>query len=197
MAEGLRMRRPSPATGRSGQAAIDAFIAANPKTTLQGRWLAANAPPASWATTPYWGVNTFRFRGADGEVRPARWVFEPAAGTQRLSDEQMRSLPADFLAEELRGRIAQAPAAFDMMLIFPQAGDDLNDPTVAWPDNRPCVTAGRLTVIKVAPGPGGACDRISLLALANQPRVELSDEPTLCARPAPYAVSLSKRMRAQ
>ena len=107
------------------------------KTTLQERWLAANVLPASWATTHYRGVNTFRFRGADGEVRPARWVFEPVAGTQRLSNEQMRSLPADFLTEELRSRVAQAPAAFDMMLIFPQAGDDLNDPTIAWLDDWP------------------------------------------------------------
>jgi catalase len=197
LVEGLRVRRPDPATGRPNQEAINAFVAANPKTTLQGRWLAANAPPASWATTPYWGVNTFRFRGADGEIRPARWVFEPVAGTQRLSEEQTRSLPANFLAEELRSRTAQAPAAFDMMLIFPQAGDDLNDPTTAWPDDRQRVTVGRLTVTEVAPGPGGACDRISFLALANSPGVEFSDDPTLRARPAPYALSLVKRTRAQ
>ena len=197
LVEGLRVRRPDPATGRPNQEAINAFVAANPKTTLQGRWLAANAPPASWATTPYWGVNTFRFRGADGEIRPARWVFEPVAGTQRLNEEQTRSLPADFLAEELRGRVAQGPAAFDMMLIFPQAGDDLNDPTAAWPDDRQRVTVGRLTVTGVAPGPGGACDRISFLALANSPGVEFSDDPTLRARPAPYALSLVKRTRPQ
>ena len=197
LVEGLRVRRPDPATGRPNQEAINAFVAANPKTTLQGRWLAANAPPASWAATPYWGVNTFRFRGADGEVRPARWVFEPAAGTQRLTEEQMRTLPPDFLAEELRGRVAQAPVGFDMVLIFPQAGDDLNDPTTAWPDDRPRVTVGRLTVTEVASGPGGACDRISFLALANSPGVEFSDDPTLRARPAPYAVSLSKRTRPQ
>jgi catalase len=58
-------------------------------------------------------------------------------GTQRLSDEQMRSLPADFLADELRIRVAQATAAFDRMLIFPQAGDNLNDPTTTWPDAWP------------------------------------------------------------
>ena len=197
LVEGLRVRRPDPATGRPNQTAIDAFVAANPKTTLQGRWLTANAPPASWATTPYWGVNTFRFRGADGEVRPARWVFEPVAGTQRLSDEQIRSMPADFLADELRGRVAQSPVAFDMMLIFPQASDDLNDPTMAWPDDRQRVTVGRLTVAEVAPAAGGACDRISFLALANPPGVEFSDDPTLRARPAPYAISLSKRTRPQ
>ncbi|WP_158292427.1 catalase family peroxidase [Paracraurococcus ruber] len=191
--ENLRVRRPDPATGRPDQARIDAFVAANPKVALQGRWLAATLPPASFASTPYWGVNTFRFRGADGEVRPARWVFEPAAGVARLTEEQMRSLPTDFLAEELRGRVARAPVAFDMVLQFPGPGDDLNDPTMAWPDDRPRTTVGRLLVTEVAAGPGGACDRISYLALANAPGVEFSDDPILRARPAPYAVSLSKR----
>jgi catalase len=74
-----------------------------------GRWLAANNPPASWATTPYWGVNAFRFRGADGQVRYARWVFEPRAGVERLTEQQMRT-PCDYLADELRRRVAAAPA---------------------------------------------------------------------------------------
>ena len=115
---------------------------------------------------------------------------------QRLSDEQMRSQPADFLAEELRGRVAQALAAFDMMLMFPQAGDDLNDPTTAWPDDRQRVTVGRRTVTEVAPGPGDACDRISFLHWPT-PGVEFNDDPTLRARPAPYALSLVKRTRPQ
>jgi len=195
--ENLRIRKPDPATGRPNQAAIDAFVAANPKVTLQARWLAANPPPASWATTPYWGVNTFRFQGADGQVRAARWVFEPAAGVERLTDEQLRTQPADYLAEDLRRRVAQGPVAFDMVLQFPEAGDDLNDPTVAWPADRPRVTVGRLVVTEVAPGTGGACDRISYLALANPPGVTFSDDPILRARPAPYAISLSKRIAGQ
>jgi catalase len=195
LVEGLLARSPDPATGRPDPEKVAAYVAANPKTTAQGRWLAANAPPASWATTPYWGVNAFRFRGQDGEVRHARWVFEPVAGTERLTEEQMRSLPRDYLADDLRRRVAAGPVAFDMWLQFPGPGDDLLDPTVAWPDDRPRTRVGRLTVTEVAPGQGGACDPISYLFLDQAPGVELSDDPTLRARAAAYAVSLSRRTR--
>ena len=192
---GLLARRPDPATGQPNPQAVAAFVAANPATTLQARWLATNLPPASWATTPYWGVNAFRFQGADGQVRHARWVFEPAAGTQRLTEEQMRTLPANYLADELRGRVAQAPVEYDMVLQFAAAGDDVTNPTVAWPDDRPRAVVGRLSVTEVAPGPGGACDPISFLQLDQAPGVTYSDDPTLHARTAAYAVSLSRRLQ--
>ena len=195
LVEGLLVRRPDPATGQPNAEKVAAFVAANPATTFQGRWLAANNPPAGWATTPYWGVNAFRFRGADGEVRHARWVFEPLAGTQRLTEEQMRSMPGEFLADELRRRVAAAPVEFDMVLQFPGPGDDVTNPTIAWPDDRPRAVVGRLTVTEVAAGPGGACDPISFLTLDQAPGIELSEDPTLQARSAPYAVSLSRRLQ--
>ncbi len=195
MVDGLLARRPDPATGQPNAERVAAFVAANPSTTYQGRWLAQNNPPASWATTPYWGVNAFRFKGQDGQVRHARWVFEPRAGTLRLTEEQMRTLPANFLADELRTRLGRGPVEFDMVLQFPGPGDDLVNPTVAWPDDRPRTTVGRLTVTEVAPGPGGACDPISFLQLDQGPGVEFSDDPTLHARTGSYAVSLSRRLQ--
>lgn len=197
LVEGLRARAPDPATGRPDPEKVAAFAAANPKSALQGRWLAANPPPASWATTPYWGVNTFLFRGQDGQLRPARWVFEPLAGTERLTEEQARSLPRDYLAEELRRRIAAGPVGFDMWLQFPGPGDDLLDPTVAWPDDRPRTRVGRLMVTEVSPDAGGPCQAISYLFLAQSPGVELSDDPTLRARSSAYAVSLQRRSQPQ
>lgn len=193
LVEGLLARRPDPATGQPDPARVAAFVAANPATVLQGRWLAANNPPASWATTPYWGVNTFRFQGQDGQVRPARWVFEPVAGVERLTEEQMRILGPHFLADEIRRRVAAGPVAYDMVLVFPAAGDDLNNPTVAWPDDRPRAVVGRLTVTSVEAGPGGPCDGISFLNLDMEPGIAFSDDPTLHARAAPYAVSLTRR----
>ena len=195
LVDGLIARRPDPATGQPNAERVAAFIAANPSTVFQGRWLGATLPPASWATTPYWGVNAFRFRGQDGEIRHARWVFEPVAGTLRLTEEQMRALPRDFLADELRGRIASAPVEFNMVLQFAAAGDDLVNPTVAWPDDRPRTVVGRLVVAQVAPGAGGACDPISFMTLDQEPGIAFSDDPTLHARAAPYAVSLSRRTR--
>jgi catalase len=103
------------------------------------------------ATPPSWRVNTVRFQGQDGQVRPARWVFEPRAGALRLIDDRMRSLPGDFLADALRWRVAAGPAQFDMVLRFPAAADDLDNPTVAWPDDRPRAVVGRLQVAVLSP----------------------------------------------
>lgn len=192
---GLLARRPDPATGQPDPARVAAFVQANPESTLQGRWLGSVNPPASWATTPYWGVNTFLFRGQDGQVRPARWVFEPVAGTQRLTDEQMRTLGPNFLADEARRRVASGPIAYDMVLVFPGSGDDLINPTMAWPDDRPRTTVARLTVTSVEAGAGGACDPISFLNLEMDPGIAFSEDPTLHARTPPYAVSLSRRLQ--
>jgi len=189
----LQVRAPDPATGRPNAERIAAFVAANPSVALQGRYLAATPPPASWATTPYWGVNAFRFQGQDGQARHARWVFEPRAGIARLSEEQTQSLPRDFLADEIRGRIARGPVEFDMVLQFPSPGDDLVNPTVAWPEDRPRAVVGRLTVTSVAAGAGGPCDAMSFLTLDQEPGISFSDDPTLHARTGSYAVSLSRR----
>jgi catalase len=196
LVDGLLARAPDPATGQPNPqraAAYAAFVAANPNVGNQGRYLAANNPPASWATTPYWGVNTFLFRGRDGQVRPARWVFEPRAGVSRLTAEQMQSLGTDFLADEIRRRVAAGPVEFDMVLQFPGQGDDLLNPTVAWPDDRPRAVVGRLVVTSVEAGPGGPCDPISFMILDQAPGIEMSDDPTLQARAAAYAVSLTRR----
>jgi catalase len=193
LAAGLHARAPVAGTGQPDAARVAAFVAANPATTRQGAWLAANNPPASWATTPYFGVNTFLFRGQDGQVRPARWVFEPRAGTTRLTAEQMQSMPRDFLADELRRRVGQGPVEYDMVLVFPAQGDNLLDPTTAWPADRPRATVGRLTVTSVAAGAGGPCDGISFMQLDMEPGIQMSEDPTLQARAAAYAVSLTRR----
>ena len=191
---GLLARRPQ-AGGQPDAAAVAAFVAANPAAVLQGRIVAATLPPASWGTTPYFGVNTFLFQGQDGQVRPARWSFEPAAGTARLTAEQLTTMPADFLADELRSRVARAPVEFDMVLTFPAAGDDLLNPTVAWPEDRPRTVVGRLVVTSVQAGAGGPCDPISFMLLDQEPGVQLSQDPSLQARASSYAVSLSRRTR--
>jgi catalase len=51
----------------------------------------------------------------------------------------------------------------------------------------------RLTVASVEAGPGGPCDGISFLNLDMEPGIAFSDDPTLHARAAPYAVSLTRR----
>jgi catalase len=190
----IESRRPDPATRMPDPQKVAAHNAAFPETTRQGAWLAANAPPASYATAAYNSASSFIFVDRAGERRHARWSFVPVAGVQGLTAEQMQSLPGNFLFDELRQRAARGPVAFDMMVTLAQPGDEVSNPTIAWPADRPAVNVGRLTVTAVSPDDGGSCRAIIFNPTALPAGIEPSADPTLPARAPSYAVSLSRRL---
>mgnify|MGYP002784437701 FL=1 len=190
----VQARTADPATGKPDPAKLKAFNDANPETLLQGAYLAKTPIPASYATANFWSTNAFELVGPQNQSRFVRWQFVPEAGVLGLSDEQLKTMPDEFLADDLRKRVAAAPVAFDFKLQLAEAGDHLTNPTQAWPDSRRVVPAGRLVIDKVEPGAGGACDRITFNPLVLPAGIKPSADPVLLARPAPYAISLGRRL---
>ena len=190
----LQVRTPDPATGKPDPVKLKAFNDANPETTLQGAYLAKTAVPASYGSASYWSTNAFEMVTAAGQGQFVRWQFAPEQGMVGLTDEQMKSMPDDFLAADLRQRVAAAPVVFDFKLQLAEAGDPLTDPTQVWPDGRRVVSAGRLVIDAVEPGAGGACDKITFNPLVLPQGIKPSADPVLLARPAPYALSLGRRL---
>jgi len=190
----LESRRLDPETKRPDPAKVAAFNNAYPEVKAQAEWFAKHGVPASYAGVNYWGVHAFKFSNAMGQTQYARWVFEPAGGQELLDDEKLNPLPDHFLADELRRRIAAKPAEFLMRLQLAEAGDNLVNPTLQWPEGRKTVTVGRLVIDKVEAGTGGACDPITFNPLVLPKGIEPSDDPVLHARAAAYAVSLSRRL---
>jgi catalase len=191
----VESRRPDPATGRPDPAKVQAFNDAHPDTKAQIEYFKTAPVPASYAHAPFWAVNTFVFVGEDGRRQPARWVVEPVAGVVGLTDEQLKTMPDEFLAEEFRGRLARGPAEWDFHLQFPGEGDPLDDATVAWPADRRKVKVGRLAVTSAAPaGTPGECEREMFDPLLLPQGIEPSNDPILLVRSEAYAVSLSRRL---
>ena len=122
---------------------------------LQGRYLAGQPVPASYATVNYWGVHGFGFVDANGKKQFGKWIFEPVGGTQSLTDDEAKAKGTDFLIDELRQRVAAGPVAFDFNLQLAQPGDKIDSAVVPLPDDRRKVTLGRLTIKSVAPDSGG------------------------------------------
>ena len=189
----LQVRTPDPATGKPDPAKLKAFNEANPETTLQPAYFAKAPVPASFGSVNYWSTNAFEFVNARGASQFVRWQFVPEQGTLGLTEEQLKTMPDDFLAAELRQRVAGAPVAFDFKVQLAEPGDQLTDPTKVWPDSRIVVPAGRLVIDRVEAGPGGACDPITYNPLVLPAGIKPSADPVLLARPAPYAVSLGRR----
>lgn len=190
----LQVRTNDPATGKPDPDKLKAFNDAHPETLVQGTWLAKAPVPASFGAVNYWGVNAYELRNAQGASRFVRWQFVPEAGSLGLSDEQLKDLPNDFLADELRQRVARTPVRFDYQLQLADAGDNLLDPTQAWPDNRQRLSAGRLVIDRVEAGAGGACDRLTFNPLVTPQGIVPSADPVLNARAAAYGVSLGRRL---
>ncbi|QJC57684.1 Catalase-related peroxidase [Polaromonas vacuolata] len=190
----IQARSPDPATGKPDAAKLKAFSDANPDTLRQGAYLAKAPIPASYGQVGYWGVNAFELVNAKKESQFVRWQFVPDAGTLGLTEEQLKTMPDDFLADELRKRVALAPVSFAFKLQLAEANDQLVDPTLQWPDSRPVLTAGTLVIDKVEPGLDGACKNLTFNPLALPNGIMASADPVLLARPAPYGISLGRRL---
>ncbi|MGE0025169.1 MAG: catalase family peroxidase, partial [Hyphomicrobium sp.] len=125
---------------------IGAFFAANPESTRQKAWLTARPVPASYATTPYFGVHTFTLINAAGERQIIKWKLVPKAGEASLTDDEAKAKDPDFYKPELTERLAKGPVEFGVTAILGQEGDALDDPTAFWPDDRKSVSIGTLTI---------------------------------------------------
>ena len=190
----LEARTADPATGKPDPAKLKAFNDANPETLLQAAYLAKAPIPASYGAVTYWSANAFEFVNAKGESQFVRWQFIPEQGVQGLSDDQLKTLPDDFLADDLRKRVAAAPVVFDFSVQLAEKDDSLTDSTQAWPGSRKLLPAGKLTIDRVEAAAGGACETVNFNPLVLPRGIKPSADPVLTARAAPYAISQGRRL---
>lgn len=187
----LEARRPDPTTKKPDPAKIAAAAAKYPDFKPQMEWLAKTGVPASYGAVNYWGTHAFKFINASGKTQFAKWMFVPAGGQEFIPEEKLADHAKVFLADELKGRLSQIPVEFDFILQLAQAGDSSTNATVAWPDDRKQVVAGRLKVNALSDK--STCDNINFNPLVLPTGIEGSEDPLLAARAGSYAVSQARR----
>jgi catalase len=147
-------------------------------------------PPASYATCAYNSIHSFRWIDADGGSRFVRYRWEPEAGEQTLSPEDAKARGRDYLQQDL---LARGESAFRLKAIVAAEEDAVDDPTVAWPEEREQVEVGRLVV----DGPELERERDGDILVFDPTRVidgiELSDDAILRFRGPAYSVSVERR----
>jgi len=170
---------------------IERFLATHPKAV---KAITAPKPtPVSFATEPYFGVNAFLFTNRDGKARYGRYQFRPEAGAEFLSDQDAAKQPANFLIDELGSRLSKGPAKFRLIVQLAAAGDPVNDATAVWPDDRPTVELGVLSVNHPVADNDAAQRALAFDPLRLVDGIEGSDDPLLEARSSVYAVSRRRR----
>ncbi len=150
-------------------------------------------PPVSFATVGYYGVNSFRFTNSKGRSHFVRYQMVPAAGVSLLSSEQASHVSKSYLEEEIAHRLAGGkPVRFTLQVQLAQAGDAIEDPSVAWSDTHAVVKLGEIVVTRVVPDSDAAERSLMFTPTRLVPGIEPAD-PMIGDRGASYVISYGRR----
>ena len=186
--------KPDPATGKPDPEKMKAFKATHPDSLAQADFLTMNNPPASYASSAYFGIHTFKFVNGGHKTTLVRWRFVPQDGEKRLGDDELKSSPPNFLEQALIDRARQGALRWDMMVAVGEAGDPETDPTQAWPEGRKQFKAGTLTISAAMPQKGAECEKINFDPMVMADGIAPTNDPILLFRSPAYAVSFAKRL---
>jgi catalase len=188
-----RARTPDPATGEPDPAAIGVFLEQHPEALTAGAAVLSASPPESYLRCAYNSLHAYRFVDEAGGSRFVRYRWEPEAGEATITVEDAEARGPNYLQEDLGTRLVDGPAAFELSVQIAEQGDDVDDPSVPWPDDRQRVTLGRLEVTGLAHDREQGDDVLVFDPTRVTDGIELSDDPILRFRPHAYAESVLRR----
>lgn len=183
------------AIGQSGPGAakpnaVDSFLETHP---VAKTFLTTQKPaPRSYTSLGYFGVNAFAFTNAKGKTVFVRYRFVPVGGEAFLSAQALAAMGPDYLQQELPMRLAKGPVAFTWYAQVAEAGDAIDNPSVAWPETRRLVKLGVITLDRMTPN-AEAVDRATMFTPLNVPPGIEPADPMLGVRKQAYPVSFSHR----
>jgi len=170
---------------------IEQFLGSHPAALA---FVQAPKPsPSSFAKETYFGVTAMRFINNEGAGRYGRYRIIPDAGVEHLDPEVTKDKGPNFLFDELTERIAAGPISFQIFAQLANDGDEVNDATVHWPDDRPLTRLGQ--IVLTAPVVDDAQDQKKIIfdPIPRVDGIEPSDDPLLELRAAIYLISGRRR----
>lgn len=153
--------------------------------------------PASFGTVAFFSNNSFVFVNKEGKKQPGRYKFIPVAGEKGLSAAEAKDKSANYLADELKERMANGPVQFRLVVQLPNSGDATADPSLVWPDDRKTVEAGTISLKSVVADSDAASRKLAFSPTPLPDGIELSDDPFPALRSAVYALSVKHRQQQQ
>jgi catalase len=187
-------RVPDPETGQPHMEKLGAFLAEHPETgaAIQAG-LPKLAPTTSFATSDYNALHAFALVDRSGERHWGRYSWQPSAGVEYLTEEQIAAADRDYLQAEIRERLASGTARFALEFTLAGEGDSLDDPTVPWEGEHEVVTLGELELTEVIEDPETPEQPLVMDPMRLTDGIEPSEDKILAARPEAYSVSIERR----
>jgi len=152
--------------------------------------------PASFATEAYFGVATYRFLNAKGTARYGRYRIRPSAGIEHLDETAAKGRDANYLFDELAGRVARGPIQFEISVQVAGEGDIVDDATIHWPESRPQISLGTIALTETVADNDAQQRQIIFDPIPRVDGIEASADPLLELRAAVYLLSGRRRRQA-
>ena len=174
---------------------IEAFLGTHPAALAFVK--APKPSPASFAKEAYFGVTALRFINQAGAARYGRYRISPEAGIEHLDEAEAKGKDANFLFDELKHRLKAGPIRLQIGLQIAGDRDIVDDATVHWPDDRPLIPFGAVTLDEQVPDNEAQQKQIIFDPIPRVDGIEPSDDPLLELRAAVYLLSGRRRRQAQ
>ncbi len=173
---------------------IETFLGSHPSAL---RFVQLPKPiPTSFAHESFFGVSALKFTNEDGESRFGRFQILPEAGNEYLDAAQAAAKSPDFLFDELKERIAAGPIKLRVVVQLAEPGDEVADATISWPDSRPKLDFGTITLTKMADSEDPEMRKIIFDPIPRVDGIEPSEDPLFAVRAAVYLMTGRRRRAA-
>lgn len=168
---------------------IEQFLGTHPRTLKV--ITDSKALPVSFATLDFYGNNAFTFLDSAGTKRVGRYQIMPVAGVSHLP--ATAKVGPNYLFDDLPKRLAKGPVQYKLFVQLANPGDQTNDGSIVWPNDRKRVELGTLSVTTVAPDNDALQKSLTFNPIYLTDGIQLSDDPFPVLRSSVYALSVQHR----
>jgi catalase len=174
--------------------AIEQFLGAHPAAMT---FVQIPKPiPTSFARESFFAVSAFKFTNADGLGRYGRYRVLLVAGNEYLDDAAAAARSPDFLLDEIKLRVAKEPVRFRIIVQLAADSDLADDATVRWPEDRPQLTFGELSLNEIVANNASEQQHIIFDPIPRVDGIEASNDPLFEPRANIYLMSGRRRRAA-
>ncbi len=171
--------------------AIEQFLGAHPAAL---RFVQIPKPiPTSFAKELFFAVSAFKFTNADGMSRYGRYRVLPSAGNEYLGEAEAAARSPNFLFDDIKERVAKEPVRFRLVLQLAEDGDITDDATARWPEERPQLAFGEISLREITPDNAGEQQHIIFDPIPRVDGIEASADPLFEPRANIYLMSGRRR----
>ncbi len=122
-----------------------------------------------------------------------RYRVLPVADNEYLDAAGAAARGPDFLFDEIKERVAREPVRFQVVVQLAADGDTVDDATIRWPEDRPRLVLGEISLTQIAADNAKEQQQIIFDPIPRVDGIEPSADPLFDPRANVYLMSGRRR----